>query len=78
MSKGRLRRKSLFHGIYVRIDRRLSRISANKVIKVYPAFREFYGMEDVIEQVVSYFRRAAQGLEKTGARANALSSSISQ
>jgi serine protein kinase len=47
-----------------RNDPRLSRIFANKVIKVYPAFREFYGMEDVIEQVVAYFRHAAQGLEE--------------
>ncbi len=47
-----------------RHDQRLSRIFANKVIKIYPAFREFYGMEEVIEQVVSYFRHAAQGLEE--------------
>ena len=47
-----------------RNDPRLSRIFANKVIKIYPAFREFYGMEEVIEQVVSYFRHAAQGLEE--------------
>jgi len=47
-----------------RNDTRLSRIFANKVIKVYPAFREFYGTEEVIEQVVSYFRHAAQGLEE--------------
>ncbi|WP_256079206.1 PrkA family serine protein kinase [Massilia sp. YIM B04103] len=47
-----------------RNDTRLSRIFANKVIKIYPAFREFYGMEEVIEQVVSYFRHAAQGLEE--------------
>ena len=47
-----------------RLDSRLSRIFANKVIKIYPAFREFYGMEEVIEQVVSYFRHAAQGLEE--------------
>ena len=47
-----------------RNDQRLSRIFANKVIKIYPAFREFYGMEEVIEQVVSYFRHAAQGLEE--------------
>ena len=38
-----------------RNDPRLSRIFANKVIKIYPAFREFYGMEDAIEQVVSPF-----------------------
>ncbi|RZI60265.1 MAG: PrkA family serine protein kinase, partial [Zymomonas sp.] len=47
-----------------RLDSRMSRIFANKVIKIYPAFREFYGMEEVIEQVVSYFRHAAQGLEE--------------
>ena len=47
-----------------RHDPRLSRIFANKIIKIYPAFREFYGMEEVIEQVVSYFRHAAQGLEE--------------
>ncbi|HBA65883.1 MAG TPA: PrkA family serine protein kinase, partial [Methylococcaceae bacterium] len=34
-------------------DPRLSRIFSNKVIKIYPAFREFYGMEDVIEQIVA-------------------------
>ncbi len=47
-----------------RNDPRLSRLFANKVIKRYPAFTEFYGMEDAIEQVVSYFRHAAQGLEE--------------
>ena len=50
--------------IDTRHDPRLSRIFSNKVIKIYPAFREFYGMEEVIEQVVSYFRHAAQGLEE--------------
>ena len=29
-----------------RHDPRLSRIFANKVIKIYPAFSEFYGMEE--------------------------------
>ncbi|WP_394777781.1 PrkA family serine protein kinase [Undibacterium sp.] len=47
-----------------RHDSRRSRIFSNKVIKIYPAFREFYGTEEVIEQVVSYFRHAAQGLEE--------------
>src|SRR3989344_2567228 len=50
--------------IDTRNDPRLSRIFTNKVIKLYPAFEEFYGMEDAIEQVVSYFRHAAQGLEE--------------
>ncbi|HEX6592170.1 MAG TPA: PrkA family serine protein kinase [Moraxellaceae bacterium] len=45
-------------------DPRLSRIFSNKIIKLYPAFTEFYGMEEVIEQVVSYFKHAAQGLEE--------------
>ena len=43
---------------------RLSRIFANKVIRTYPAFRGFYGMEEVVESIVSYFRHAAQGLEE--------------
>lgn len=43
---------------------RLSRIFSNKVIKRYPAFNEFYGMEEAIEAIVSYFRHAAQGLEE--------------
>ena len=43
---------------------RLSRIFSNKVIKRYPAFHEFYGMEEAIESIVSYFRHAAQGLEE--------------
>lgn len=45
-------------------DPRLSRIFCNKLIKQYPAFEEFYGMEDAIEQIVSYFKHAAQGLEE--------------
>ena len=45
-------------------DPMLSRLFSNKVIKIYPAFREFYGMEDVIEQIVSYFKHSAQGLEE--------------
>ena len=47
-----------------RQDPILSRLFANKVLKVYPAFKEFYGAEEVIEQVVAYFRHAAQGLEE--------------
>jgi serine protein kinase len=47
-----------------RQDPRLSRIFANKVIKRYPAFSEFYGMEETIEQIVAFFRHAAQGLEE--------------
>ena len=46
-------------------DPRMSRIFSNKVIRRYPAFAEFYGMEDAIEQIVSFFRHAAQGLEES-------------
>ncbi|MFV0275756.1 MAG: PrkA family serine protein kinase [Parahaliea sp.] len=45
-------------------DPRLSRIFANKVIKRYAAFSEFYGMEEAVQKIVSYFRHAAQGLEE--------------
>ena len=45
-------------------DLRLSRVFSNKIIKRYPAFDEFYGMEEAIEQIVAYFRHASQGLEE--------------
>src|SRR3546814_11692758 len=45
-------------------DARLGRIFMNRTIKVYPAFHDFYGMEDTIERLVGYFRYAAQGLEE--------------
>ncbi|MFZ5842944.1 MAG: PrkA family serine protein kinase [Pseudomonadota bacterium] len=45
-------------------DSRLSRLFSNRVIARYPAFHEFYGMEDTVEQIVSYFKHAAQGLEE--------------
>ena len=45
-------------------DPALSRIFSNRVISRYPAFNEFYGMEEAIEQIVSYLKHAAQGLEE--------------
>ena len=45
-------------------DQRLGRIFMNRTIRVYPAFAEFYGMEDTVERIVSYLRHAAQGLEE--------------
>src|SRR5919112_563493 len=45
-------------------DPRLGRIFMNRTIRVYPAFSEFYGMEETIEMIVSFFRHAAQGLEE--------------
>ena len=50
--------------IDTRLDQRLSRLFANKIIKRYPAFSDFFGMEETIEQIVAYFRHAAQGLEE--------------
>ncbi|MAP29729.1 MAG: PrkA family serine protein kinase [Pseudomonas sp.] len=46
------------------LDSRLSRIFSNKIIKRYPAFADFHGMEDAIEHIVSFFKHAAQGLEE--------------
>ena len=43
---------------------RLSRLFSNRVVARYPAFAEFYGMEDSVEQIVSYLKHAAQGLEE--------------
>src|SRR5262245_14675348 len=45
-------------------DERMGRIFANRTIKIYPAFVDFYGMEDTIERIVGYFRYASQGLEE--------------
>ncbi|WP_181700502.1 PrkA family serine protein kinase [Chthonobacter albigriseus] len=45
-------------------DSRLGRIFMNRTIRLYPAFAEFYGMEETIERIVSFFRHAAQGLEE--------------
>jgi serine protein kinase len=47
-----------------KLDERLSRIYSNKLIKRYPAFSDFFGMEETIEQIVSFFKHAAQGLEE--------------
>ncbi|BBE74270.1 PrkA family serine protein kinase [Oharaeibacter diazotrophicus] len=45
-------------------DSRLGRVFMNRTIRVYPAFAEFYGMEETIERIVGFFRHAAQGLEE--------------
>lgn len=47
-----------------RSDPRLGRIFSNRMIRRYPSFHEFYGMEDAIEQIVSFLKHAAQGLEE--------------
>ncbi|ENK2927400.1 PrkA family serine protein kinase [Vibrio vulnificus] len=43
---------------------RLSRIFSNRLISRYKTFKDFYGMEEAIEQIVSYLKHAAQGLEE--------------
>ena len=45
-------------------DQRLGRIFMNRTIRSYPSFAEFYGMEETIERIVSFFRHASQGLEE--------------
>ena len=45
-------------------DPRLGRIFMNRTIRQYPAFSEFFGMEETVERIVSFFRHAAQGLEE--------------
>lgn len=47
-----------------RKDPRLGRIFMNRKVKLYPSFKEFYGMEETIENIVSFFKHAAQGLEE--------------
>lgn len=43
----------------------LSRIFSNRLISRYPAFKDFFGMEDAIEQIVAYLKHSAQGLEES-------------
>ena len=45
-------------------DPRIGRIFLNRTVKVYPAFKDFYGLEETIERIVGFFRHAAQGLEE--------------
>lgn len=45
-------------------DPKLSRIFSNRLVSVYPAFKDFYGMEDTIESIVGYFKHSSQGLEE--------------
>ena len=46
-------------------DERLSRIFANRLIRTYPTFHDFYGLENVIDNIVQFFKYAAQGLEES-------------
>jgi len=46
-------------------DKRLSRIHSNKKIRVYDAFKDFYGAEEGIERIAAFFRNNAAGLEES-------------
>ena len=45
-------------------EQRSSRIHFNKKIKIYPAFSEFYGMESVIDNIVSFFKHSPRWFSK--------------
>jgi serine protein kinase len=45
-------------------DQRLGRIFMNRTIRSYPSFVNFFGLEQTIEQIVSFLRHASQGLEE--------------
>lgn len=51
--------------IDTRHDPVLSRIFSNKIIPRYPVFKEFFGLEEPIEQIVGFLKHSAQGLEET-------------
>lgn len=44
---------------------RLSRIFGNRTIRQYEAFSDFYGLEDVVSRIISFFQHAAQNLEES-------------
>lgn len=46
-------------------DPKLSRIFGNKILNKYETFSDFYGVENVIDRIVAYFKHAAQGLEES-------------
>ncbi|WP_299792739.1 PrkA family serine protein kinase [uncultured Shewanella sp.] len=43
----------------------LSRIFSNRLISRFPEFKDFYGMEESIEQIVAYLKHSAQSLEES-------------
>ena len=48
-----------------RHDPIMSRIFANKIIQRYDVFKEFYGLEEPIEQIVGFLKHASQDLEES-------------
>lgn len=45
-------------------DPRMARLHQSKTILQYPAFSEFYGIEDIVQQTVSFLRGHAAGSEE--------------
>ena len=45
-------------------DPRMAKIFQNRKLRIYESFEGFYGMQDTIQDIVNYFRAAAQGLEE--------------
>ncbi len=51
--------------VAAKTDPRLLRLFGNRTLKYYDAFADFYGMEGgIIEEIVAFYRHAAQGLEE--------------
>jgi serine protein kinase len=50
--------------IDTRNDDRLGRIFSNETISVYDVFKDIYGLENPLRDVVSFVKHAAQGLEE--------------
>ena len=46
-------------------DPRLRRIFGSKLLPTYKVFNDFYGMEETLHRIVSFFKHAAQGLEES-------------
>lgn len=44
---------------------RMSRIFGNRTIQIYDTFSDFYGLEDVVAKIVSFFKHASQNLEES-------------
>ena len=46
-------------------DEKLRRIFGNRTIRRYKEFEDFYGLEDVVARIVSFFQHASQNLEES-------------
>lgn len=44
---------------------RTARIFGNKILRRYKAFETIYGLEEIVEKIVGFFRHSAQGLEES-------------